>query len=48
MKGVQEKESIMDVRARQKYPPLAITVWHHEDARQRSSGRFFLSTPSHQ
>ena len=29
MKGVQEKESIIDVRVRQKNPSLAITVWHH-------------------
>ena len=29
MKGVQEKESIMGVRGRQKNPSLAITVWHH-------------------
>ena len=29
MKGVQEKESIKGVRARQKNPSLMITVWHH-------------------
>ena len=29
MKGMQEKESIMGVRERQKNPSLAITVWHH-------------------
>ena len=29
MKGVQEKESIMGVRGREKNLSLAITVWHH-------------------
>ena len=29
MKGVQEKESIMGVRGRQKKFSLAITVWHY-------------------
>ena len=29
MKGLQEKESILGVRGRQKNPSLAITVWHH-------------------
>ena len=29
MKGVQEKESIMGMRDKQKYPSLGITVWHH-------------------
>ena len=29
MKGVQEKESIMGVRGRQKNLSLPITVWHH-------------------
>ena len=30
MKGMQEKESIMGVRGREKNPSLGITVWHHE------------------
>ena len=29
MKGMQEKESIMGVRDRQRSPFLGITVWHH-------------------
>ena len=29
MKGVQEKESVTGVRARQKNPSLVITVWYH-------------------
>ena len=28
MKGMQEKESIKDVRGRQTNPSLGITVWH--------------------
>ena len=28
-KGVQEKESIMGAKPRQKNPSLVVTVWHH-------------------
>ena len=31
IKGVQEKESIMGVRGRQKNPSLAITFWNHSE-----------------
>ena len=51
MKGMQEKESIMGVRDKQKNPSLGIKVWHHSASlvmpgSNPRHGFYFLSTPN--
>ena len=47
IQGVQEKESIMGVRVRQKNSSLVITVWHHSASLMTpDSDRFFYLPPT--